>query len=91
MFDVAVEDEIKGSKKDKRDGDRSGKRGDKRGGENKRQKRDSKFGFGGKKRFGKSNDATSSGDLTGVSAKRMKSKFGSKKTARPGKSKRAKV
>lgn len=31
----------------------------------KRQKRDQKFGFGGKKRFSKSTDAMSSGDLSG--------------------------
>ncbi len=31
----------------------------------KRQKRDQKFGFGGKKRFSKSGDAMSSGDVSG--------------------------
>lgn len=50
----------------------------------KRQKKDDKFGFGGKKRHAKSGDAASSGDLRNFSAKKMKS--GSK---RPGKSKRA--
>ncbi|KAJ6113115.1 rRNA-processing protein and EBNA1-binding protein ebp2 [Penicillium capsulatum] len=52
----------------------------------KRQKKDQKFGFGGKKRHAKSGDAASSGDLRNFSAKKMKA-GGSK---RPGKSKRAK-
>jgi rRNA-processing protein EBP2 len=53
-------------------------------GPNKRQKRDAKFGFGGKKRFSKSGDAVSSGDLRGFSAKKMKGK-----QQRPGKGRRA--
>ncbi|KAF4765821.1 hypothetical protein HAV15_003187 [Penicillium sp. str.  len=48
-----------------------------------RQKKDAKFGFGGKKRHAKSGDAASSGDLSNFSAKKMKA--GAK---RPGKSKR---
>ncbi|KIW11990.1 hypothetical protein PV08_09264 [Exophiala spinifera] len=51
---------------------------------NKRQKRDQKFGFGGKKRFSKSGDAISSGDMRGFSASKMKGK-----PKRPGKSRRA--
>ncbi|KAG0280283.1 rRNA-processing protein and EBNA1-binding protein ebp2 [Linnemannia exigua] len=39
----------------------------------KRSKKDQKFGFGGKKRFGKSNDANSSADVSGFSVKRNKS------------------
>ncbi|KAF9118548.1 rRNA-processing protein and EBNA1-binding protein ebp2 [Mortierella sp. 14UC] len=39
----------------------------------KRLKKDQKFGFGGKKRFGKSNDANSSADVSGFSVKRNKS------------------
>ncbi|KAG0070820.1 rRNA-processing protein and EBNA1-binding protein ebp2, partial [Linnemannia elongata] len=39
----------------------------------KRHKKDQKFGFGGKKRFGKSNDANSSADVSGFSVKRNKS------------------
>ena len=54
----------------------------------KRQKKDSKFGYGGKKRFSKSGDAESSGDMRGFSAARMKGKGGGAKK-RPGKSKRA--
>ena len=56
----------------------------------KRQKKDKKFGFGGKKRFAKSGDAASSADLSGFSVKKMKSqkKPGSR---RLGKSRRAKA
>ncbi|KAG0244111.1 rRNA-processing protein and EBNA1-binding protein ebp2, partial [Mortierella polycephala] len=39
----------------------------------KRVKKDQKFGFGGKKRFGKSNTADSSADTSGFSVKRNKS------------------
>ena len=42
----------------------------------KRQKKDAKFGFGGKKRFSKSGDAASSGDMRGFSAGRMKGRGG---------------
>lgn len=42
----------------------------------KRQKKDAKFGFGGKKRFSKSGDAASSGDMRGFSAGRMKGSGG---------------
>lgn len=74
MFDVAVDEEI-GSKTSRKD----------RMGPNKRQKKDEKYGHGGKKRFKKSGDAMSSGDLTGFSAKKMKG--GAAK--RPGKARRA--
>ncbi len=74
MFDVAVDDEIAGEKPNRKD----------RMGPNKRAKKDEKFGFGGKKRFKKSNDAMSSGDLKGFSSKKMK---GTK--PRPGKARRA--
>lgn len=53
---------------------------------NKRQKKDAKFGFGGKKRFSKSGDAASSGDIRDFSSKKMK---GQKTSAqRLGKSRR---
>lgn len=39
----------------------------------KRARKDEKYGFGGKKRFGKSGDAESSADMSGFSTKRMKS------------------
>lgn len=61
----------------------------------KRQKRDEKFGFGGKKRHNKSNDAMSTADTRGFSAKGMKAtSFGGGKKGsanRPGKSRRAKI
>ncbi|KKK17738.1 hypothetical protein ARAM_001359 [Aspergillus rambellii] len=87
MFDVAVEDAIQSNGR---------KRGP--GGENgapslKRQKKNEKFGFGGKKRFSKSGDAVSSGDMRDFSVKKMKAggaKGGPKGgPKRPGKSKRA--
>ncbi|PQE07359.1 hypothetical protein CJF32_00005253 [Rutstroemia sp. NJR-2017a WRK4] len=86
LFDVALEEETTGPKSDRK------------GGPNKRQKRDERFGHGGKKRFKKSGDAMSSGDLSGFSVKKMKGKgaaggrggaggAGAKK--RPGKARRA--
>ncbi|KAF3903505.1 hypothetical protein ABW20_dc0110222 [Dactylellina cionopaga] len=58
----------------------------------KRQKKNEKFGFGGKKKFAKSGDAISSGDLGGFNSKGMKkNSFGSGKKVkapRMGKSKR---
>ncbi len=75
IFDVAVEDEISSAKPSRKD----------RVGPNKRQKKDEKFGFGGKKRFKKSGDSMSSGDLRGFSSKKMKG--GAKQ--RPGKARRA--
>ena len=83
MFDVALEDAAKEDRRSKSarngDGDRNSRQG-------KRQKKDQKFGFGGKKRFSKSNDATSTSDMRGFSAKKMK---GQKQ--RPGKARRAKM
>lgn len=82
MFDVALEDaaasDKRSSHRDRRSSNPAAKR----------QKRDQKFGFGGKKRFSKSGDAISSGDLRAFSMKKMK---GHKKgTQRLGKSRRAK-
>ncbi|KAE8131779.1 eukaryotic rRNA processing protein EBP2-domain-containing protein [Aspergillus pseudotamarii] len=76
MFDIAIDNsESKGRKRGREDG----------GGPNlKRQKKNEKYGFGGKKRHAKSGDAMSSGDLRSFSVKKMKG--GAK---RPGKSKRA--
>lgn len=89
MFDVALENEAVTDKKDRaaRKGGRGGADAGPRG---KRQKKDEKFGFGGKKRFAKSNDAKSAGDMQGFSARRMK---GGNKGAkqRPGKARRAKM
>ncbi|KAF2468821.1 Ebp2-domain-containing protein [Lindgomyces ingoldianus] len=42
----------------------------------KRQKKDAKYGFGGKKRHAKSNDAFSSADTKGFSHRKMKGKHG---------------
>ncbi|KAB5545627.1 eukaryotic rRNA processing protein EBP2 [Coniochaeta sp. 2T2.1] len=86
-FDVAVEDEIKGAS-DKKGGKRGA--GGRDGPAAKRHKKDSKFGFGGKKRYAKSNDAVSAGDLGGFSVKRMKAGGGAKgkTTPRLGKNKR---
>jgi rRNA-processing protein EBP2 len=51
----------------------------------KRLAKDSKYGFGGKKRLLRENDAQSSADVSGFSSKKMKGK-----QSRPGKSKRSK-
>ncbi|OAX81165.1 hypothetical protein ACJ72_04492 [Emergomyces africanus] len=84
LFDVTLED---AGKSNSRGGAKQGGRNGP-GAQNKRQKKDQKFGFGGKKRFAKSGDAISSGDLSGFSVGKMK---GHKKGAaqRPGKSRRA--
>ena len=84
LFDVALEDAAKEdrSSKSARDGAGRGRT------QNKRQKKDEKFGFGGKKRYSKSSDAASTGDLRGFSAKKMKGqRMG---TQRLGKSRRNK-
>ncbi|KAK4623948.1 rRNA-processing protein EBP2 [Fulvia fulva] len=86
-FDVALEDAATTQSKD-----RAAKRakGAADGPNRKRQKKDEKFGFGGKKRFSKSNDAKSTNDDRSYSQKRMKS-GGKGGKPRPGKSKRAKM
>lgn len=78
LFDVAVDNEL-GSSNNRQKSAGNGGAGRKRsaGGDYgppgaKRQKKDAKYGFGGKKRFAKSGDAMSSGDVSGFSAKRMK-------------------
>ena len=55
----------------------------------KRQKKDARFGFGGKKRHSKSSDAVSGADLSNFSVKRMKNP--GKKHTRPGKARRTKA
>ncbi|KAK3378353.1 eukaryotic rRNA processing protein EBP2-domain-containing protein [Podospora didyma] len=70
LFDVAVDNELGSGAGKKRGAD-----GD-HGRPNKRVKKDAKFGFGGKKRHSKSNDAMSASDLSTFSAKRMKSHDG---------------
>ena len=83
MFDVELDNAVSKPDGRRRDGDRSEKR-------HKRNKKDEKYGFGGKKRHAKSNDANSTGDLTGFSSRKMKgqSKPGGAKS-RPGKARRA--
>ena len=91
MFDVALEDAAETEKAD-RAARRAGGNG--AGPRGKRQKKDEKFGFGGKKRFAKSNDAKSAGDVGGYSVKRMKGKGpggGGGAKQRPGKNRRARA
>lgn len=90
LFDIALEDAGVTAKKDRKDRkDRKEKSGSGsgRGANHKREKRDEKYGFGGKKRFAKSNDATSAADVSKYSVKKMKG--GKKGASRPGKSRRA--
>ena len=78
---MAVDNELKSAGNSKK---RSAG-GDSRGPPNaKRQKKDAKYGFGGKKRHAKSGDAMSSGDMSGFSAKRMKSGGPGGAGGRPG-------
>nr|KMM71876.1 rRNA processing protein Ebp2 [Coccidioides posadasii RMSCC 3488] len=80
LFDVALEDAGKSERKKQNP----------TGGPNpKRQKKNEKYGFGGKKRFAKSGDAMSSGDLKGFSVSKMKGKKPGGAAKRPGKSRRA--
>jgi rRNA-processing protein EBP2 len=88
LFDVGVEDEL--AKHSQRSGAGRGQMGP-RGQNNKRQKKNEKYGFGGKKRHAKSGDAASSGDLSGFNARKMKSggtKSKVTKASRPGKNRR---
>jgi rRNA-processing protein EBP2 len=79
LFDVAA---TANDKSDRRGGDKSFNA--------KRQKKDQKYGFGGKKRHAKSNDAKSSADGRDFSARKMKGKPSGGASKRPGKDKRAK-
>ncbi|KAK4968175.1 rRNA-processing protein EBP2 [Elasticomyces elasticus] len=88
LFDVALEDTA-ATEKDDRAARRT--KGSRDGQPNfKRTKRDEKYGFGGKKRFAKSNDAKSSADTSGYSVKRMKGGL-KKGPKRLGKSRRGKA
>lgn len=90
LFDVELkdEDESKQSKRRRSDGPPAD---GKRALNAKRQAKDKKYGFGGKRRFSKSGDAMSSSDMRGFSVARMKGKTGGKGgKMRPGKSRRAK-
>ncbi|CAI6100500.1 unnamed protein product [Clonostachys chloroleuca] len=85
LFDVGVDNEL--AKYDSRSGSGRGNMGGRNGGNQKRQKKDEKYGFGGKKRHAKSGDAVSSSDLSGFNPKAMKAK-GKVGKSRPGKGRR---
>ncbi|KAI8958896.1 Ebp2-domain-containing protein [Daldinia sp. FL1419] len=68
LFDVGVDNEI--SKHNAQRAFSRGKDGERAG--PKRQKKNEKYGFGGKKRHAKSGDAVSSGDLSSFNARKMK-------------------
>ncbi|KAI0135753.1 Ebp2-domain-containing protein [Daldinia grandis] len=68
LFDVGVDNEI--SKHNTQRAFSRGKDGERAG--PKRQKKNEKYGFGGKKRHAKSGDAASSGDLSSFNARKMK-------------------
>ncbi|KAI1452153.1 Ebp2-domain-containing protein [Annulohypoxylon moriforme] len=78
LFDVGVDAELNAHNAKRafsrgKDGERSSS-----GPNNKRQKKNEKYGFGGKKRHAKSGDAMSSGDLSSFSVRRNKSSFGAR-------------
>ncbi|RYO86755.1 hypothetical protein DL763_006616 [Monosporascus cannonballus] len=89
LFDVGVDHELKAHKSKASSGRNGGDREQHRPNA-KRQKKNEKYGFGGKKRHAKSGDAVSTGDMSGFSARRMKTGARAKvpKTARLGKSRR---
>ncbi|KAI1377228.1 Ebp2-domain-containing protein [Hypoxylon crocopeplum] len=71
LFDVGVDAEL--NKHNAAKTFSRGKDGERSGGPNaKRQKKNDRYGFGGKKRHVKSGDAASSGDLSSFNARRMK-------------------
>ncbi|KAG6173117.1 hypothetical protein E4U27_006882 [Claviceps purpurea] len=80
IFDVSVDNELASHSKRKVATERAGTGA-------KRQKKNEKYGFGGKKRHAKSGDAISSGDLSHFNTKKMKAGVKS----RPGKNGRKAV
>jgi rRNA-processing protein EBP2 len=80
LFDVALDNAAKTS--DRRDGSSKPNF--------KRQKKDNKYGFGGKKRHSKSNDAASTSNARSFSMSKMKGKPSGGASKRPGKSRRNK-
>ena len=82
LFDIALDEEVTTPKQ-------SRTANGKPAANTKRQKKDEKYGFGGRKRFKKSNDSKSANDMRDFSVKRMKGKGGAAK--RPGKDRRAKM
>lgn len=87
LFDVALENDTKpGAHKGPSDGKT---RSERRGAVSKRQKKDEKFGFGGKKRFSKSGDAVSSGDMRAFGKTQKGGSGGGGAPKRLGKSRRS--
>ncbi|WYZ39006.1 hypothetical protein EsH8_III_000920 [Colletotrichum jinshuiense] len=85
-FDVTVDNETKSHTNSAGRGGKSGS-----GVNTKRNKKNEKYGFGGKKRHAKSGDAMSSGDLSAFNPKRMKGVANgrvNKTQQRPGKNRR---
>lgn len=86
LFDVSVDNEL-ASHAQSMGSSRGGPSG--KAANAKRQKKNEKYGFGGKKRHAKSGDAISSGDLSSFNTKKMKAgSRGKPKASRPGKSRR---
>ncbi|KAI0893249.1 Ebp2-domain-containing protein [Annulohypoxylon nitens] len=83
LFDVGVDAEL-GAHNAKRAFSR-GSDGERSGPNRKRQKKNEKYGFGGKKRHAKSGDAVSSGDMGSFSTRRMKATTFGAKGGRGGK------
>jgi rRNA-processing protein EBP2 len=69
---VAVDNELKSHANKQETARPRGGRDGGPGSHAKRQKKDDKYGFGGRKRFSKSGDAVSTGDMSGFSVRRMK-------------------
>jgi rRNA-processing protein EBP2 len=67
MFDVGIDNELGGSRNK---GNVASSRGGGGAPSSKRQRKDDKYGFGGKKRFMKSGDAISSGDMSTFNGRR---------------------
>lgn len=90
VFDVAVDDEIK-KHSQRSHGGRDLANRPSRPLSSKRQKKDEKYGFGGKKRHTKSGDAISAGNLSAFNPRKMKaggSRAKTSKPSRPGKARR---
>ena len=84
-FQIALEEATENNQKYGHGGSGSGGDNKRRKPNSKRLAKDAKYGFGGKKRGKRENDAASSADISGFSTRKMKDKS----TSRPGKSKRS--
>ena len=84
-FQIALEEATENNQKYGQGGSGSGGDNKRRKPNSKRLAKDAKYGFGGKKRGKRENDAASSADISGFSTRKMKGKS----TSRPGKSKRS--